>query len=167
MYPLHRVCRHAALLPCFALLAGCDDPATAPRPVSYAPQLAVVTNERFPFAFTVAACNGELVDISGTSQHVVTQTTTPSGNEHVTDHITTRGTGIGQTTGARYLLREVATRTQTIAGPLPETFTFEDTGGLIGQGGAADLRFKLLFHVTVNANGETTVEIGRFELLCK
>ena len=167
MQPIHRLVRRAAPVLAFAPLAGCTQETTGITGLDRAPQYAVTTNQREPFAFATTACNGELVDISGTSHHVVTLTTTPTGNQHVTDHITTRGTGVGLTTGTQYQLREVATRTHTVAGDLPEAFTLEIGGGLIGQGAADDFRFKLLFHFTVNAEGETTVEVGRVEILCK
>ena len=154
MQPIHRLIRRAAPVLAFAPLAGCTQETAGITGLDRAPQYAVTTNQRESFAFATTACNGELVEISGTSHHVVTLTTTPTGNQHVTDHITTRGTGVGLTTG-------------TVAGDLPEAFTLEIGGGLIGQGAADDFRFKLLFHFTVNAEGETTVEVGRVEILCK
>jgi hypothetical protein len=47
------------------------------------------------------------------------------------------------------------------------SFTFVGKTALIAQGQDEDWFVSPVFHVTVNANGEVTVEIARFEEVCK
>jgi hypothetical protein len=149
------------------LLVACEPLPTEPAALDGAPDLATTSNDRESVAFEAQACNGELVEVNGEVHHLVTTTSTPSGNLHITDHIVVRATGIGATTGATYQLREVGTVSHTVSGPLPESFTFIDTGGLIGQGSSADFHFKIHFHFTINANGEVTADIGDVNILCR
>lgn len=146
-------------------LMGCDRAVTAPS--ADQPDFAVTSNETEPFEFTATACNGEDVPVSGQAHHLVTLTTTPGGNVHVTDHIVVQAKGTGQTTGALYHLREVGNLIANNNGPLPQTFTFEDTGGMVAQGNADDFRFKIHVHVTINANGTTTADVFGLSFICK
>jgi hypothetical protein len=159
---MHRV---SWLLP-LALLIACEEQPTEPAGIILSPELATESNQREPVAFEVQACNGELVEVSGEVHHLVTTTTTPNGHLHVTDHIVVRAAGIGATTGAAYQLREIGTVSHTVNG-LPESFSFIDTGGLIGQGDSSDFRFRIHFHFTVNAQGEVTADIGDVTILCR
>jgi hypothetical protein len=149
------------------LVLGCDQTPTEPAQLGHQPDLAKTLNERIPFLLTTQACNGELVDVVSEVHHVVTLTRTPGGRIILNDIIQVHGTGVGQTTGATYHLREVGNFNTRIVGPLPQSFTFVDTGGLLGQSGAESFRFKIHFHVTVNANEDITAETGILSFICK
>jgi hypothetical protein len=149
------------------LLMGCDQTATEPAPPTQHPDFAKVSNERSPLILTAQACNGEIVDITGEVHHVVTLTTTPGGSMNVSDNIQVHGTGVGQTTGVTYHLREVGNFNTRVVGLPPQSFTFVDTGGLLAQGGAESFRFKIHFHITVNADEEVTAETGILSFICK
>jgi hypothetical protein len=149
------------------LILGCDQTPTEPAQAAPRPEFAKTLNERTQFELTAQACNGELVDIVAEVHHVVTLTTTPGGAENLSDNIQVHGTGTGQTTGVTYHLREVGNFNTRVVGPAPHSFTFVDTGGLVGQSGAESFRFKIHFHVTMNADEEVTSEVGILSFICK
>jgi hypothetical protein len=150
-------------------LVACDGSrSTAPRVTPSAPSLAVVDNESdLPFAFDVATCD-EVVHISGVFHVVTTETVSPTGNTATRFHINAKGVGIGATSGATYQWNDAINQTFNIRdGGESGVIAAPQTTELIGQGGVSDIHFLARFHITVNANGELTVEIDQFDAICK
>ena len=149
-------------------LVGCEVSApTAPAKVATVPQLAVLDNFSDPFAFDVIDC-GVTVAVSGTFHQIDAFTSANSGRASARLHINAKGTGVAQGTGATYQWNDAINLAQqgTIAeGPLTETFTQRTR--LIGQGGATDIHFDVVAHVTTNANGDITVQFDNAETACK
>jgi hypothetical protein len=135
--------------------AACETAVAPPEIPAISP--AVVENSRNEFVFFIDPCNGEAIDGSGIFHLKVSSTVTPSGRVNGTFHINAKGTGVGQTTGAKYEWNDVIQESfgfDVDVAPAHDTFTRRFR--LIGQGGVPDRRFDLIFHITINANGEVT-----------
>jgi len=107
-----------------------------------------------------SSCVGELIDFTVTETTSVS-TSIVNGIVHADWRFRIDGTGVGETTGNTYQIHEVFSEvSNTRLDPI--TNTGEEnriiTGILIGQGSAPNERVKFSMHMTVNANGDITVE---------
>ena len=100
-------------------------------------------------------CTDELVDFTG-SVHIHGNTVmTPNGNIHVNIHQNLQGvSGIGQTSGDSY--NYIGAYHEHFNGVVGETYSQNLTSKIISNG--TQWNHLHNYHVTVNANGETTVE---------
>jgi hypothetical protein len=90
---------------------------------------------------------------------------TPSGNFHFSQKINAKGVGTGQSSGATYQWNDNI-KVSDIFNQLPIVFSYQGYLRLIGQGDAPNLRARVQFHTTVNANGEVTADFGNIEAVC-
>jgi hypothetical protein len=114
------------------------------------------TSRRETIVFeTSAECNtGEGVLISGTI-HLVSQT---QADGSMVSHINYENmTGVGLTSGTIYRFSGVDN--VRLRAPFPSSINSVRNFHLISPGSDSNLLLTVLFHVTVNANGEVTVTI--------
>ena len=113
------------------------------------------------------SCSGEDVHVFGTLDIIIQTTTDPRGGLHVVFHLTPHLTGVGLSTGLEY----------SAVGPT-QSVTFVDGIGLrvaaavnvitlISPGSSDNLVITETVHVTVNANGATTVEFDNVKAACR
>ncbi len=133
---------------------------------------AVVVNESIPFdgftAFVECADggNGEEVVLTGDMHFLLAVTLDANGGLHVKDHYQFQGvSGIGQSTGDKY--QAVGVSQGTFNGKVGFTYTFVQNFRIIGQGPGNDFLVHVTFHLTVNADGTTTVFHDNFTIDCK
>lgn len=133
----------------------------------------VTTSTRVPVNLTLFnPCTGELIDFSG-NLHIVDHVTfvphDPDGGLHLNRKENWQGVaGIDQTTGNRYRLTGVRHNLNLNANaPLPFVLTLVRTQNVISRGSADNLQLRRRVHVTVNANGTTTVDFDSFSLICE
>ena len=151
-----------------ALLAACgENPASPNGPAAdLVPSLAatqvVSTNLSSPINFEqwVECANGgagESVALTG-AMHIVSHSTqSASGNIQVKFQFQPQGlSGIGMLTGQKYVSNGV--QQQSFGTRAGVSFTIVNKLRMIGQGSAPDFYLSELLHVTVNANGVTTVD---------
>lgn len=145
-----------------ALVAG----ATAP---AFGQANTVTTNETIPFTGTLTnLCNGDQVTFQG-NMHVVNHVTTDSsGGTHVRTHVNYQDvTGTGIPSGLNY--RVGTTTNETVNdndGPQSEV-TVIQTIKLITQGPTQNFFLRIVFHITINANGETTSTVEETSVECR
>ena len=113
-----------------------------------------------------ATCSGEDVRIFGVLDLTVQNTTDSKGGVHSVFHVTPHLTAIGVTSGSIY----------HTAGPLQSVTNSNGTGNefqlinvivLISPGSTNNLVLHETIHVTVNANGDTTVDFDNFRADCR
>jgi hypothetical protein len=127
------------------------------------------TNETIPFTSTLPnPCNGDLVTFQG-NMHVTNHVTTDSsGGTHVTSHMNYQGvSGTGTPSGLNY--RVGTTQNQTLNdndGPQSEVTVIQNVR-LITQGPALNFFLQVVFHITINANGETTSTVNEAKVQCR
>ncbi|AYC34937.1 hypothetical protein D3880_22320 [Pseudomonas cavernae] len=112
-------------------------------------------------------CNGEDIAVTGKFLSEFNVMQDASGGVHVVVQQSTRGTGVGLTSGAKYVLGDSASgaSTETTAGVV--TGTQPILVRLIAlDPDVPDLFIRALFHFTINANGEETSVVDTFEVLC-
>jgi hypothetical protein len=111
---------------------------------------------------------GEVISISGDLHSLFHLTISESGNIHVKQHSQPMGvSGVGLTTGDKYQGTGVTQQSQSINGPLPQTFTSVNNFRMIGQGPNNNFLVHDNFHVTINANGELTAIHDNFSIECR
>ena len=126
-----------------------------------------------PFTGSMESCTGESVALEGT-EHTTTEASTSSGKLqfHVTDH--TSAMSAVTLSGARYVYSDTTSDTTTADfDSVPSEFTSERTMVLnrVGEDGGLiagdDMYIHTLVHVTVNANGVPTADVGNFTAECR
>lgn len=160
-----------------AALAGCGD---SGQPL--APTAAAAGAARADAAFTdtqvqdvpfnslefVPCANGgagEVVQLSGTL-HVVDHVTATSNGFHIQHHENPQGvTGTGLTTGDSYQATGAVTFHANLAAG--EAASLTRSFRVIGQGPASNFTVHENDHLTVNANGEVTVDRDDISIECK
>ena len=128
-------------------------------------------NEWIPFTDDFDSCTGETISITGT-QHIVGRSTTDAaGREHFGFTRTTHGTGIGEVSGARYVLTDSVTRASLeISSSEVITYMEQYQTHFRRQGEAVaddDLTLHFLSKFTVNANGELTSSVELLRVECR
>jgi hypothetical protein len=135
------------------------------------PAFAGHTTERFTenFDFVVPAsesCTGEDVHIYGPIDVVVQTTTDAKGNTHLVQHYTPHLTGVGLTSGMSYLALGPTQVVSFDAGG-PAVFNLVNMAILVAPGSDSNFVLTEGVKVTVNANGEVTVEFERLNIACR
>jgi hypothetical protein len=155
------LCRSLALLSAFGLAF-----------TAFSARAAVIDNETISLdGFTVfVPCadggNGEDVVFTGNLHVLLAVTLNASGGFHAKEHFQPQGlTGVGQSTGDKY--QGTGVTQDTFNGKVGSTFTFVNNFRIIGQGPGNNSLLHETFHVTVNANGTTTVVHDNLTSDCK
>ena len=157
-----RLC--AAVIACLSIAV-----VFAGTPRAFAQSTTVTTNENIPFTDTRPnPCNGDQVTFSGT-MHVTNHVTTDaSGGFHLKTHVNYQDvSGTGVPSGLNYQVR--TTTNETINdndGPQYET-TVIQTIKLVSQGPAPNYFLHIVFHITINANGQTTSTVTETRIECR
>ena len=127
----------------------------------------ITDNDRSTFDGPVASCMGEFVFIEGTMHTVAHTTIDANGGFHTKFQYILKGQGEGLDSGDKYLYNDTFGYNVNSTGAINQTQT--ETFKITSQGSASatdDLQGKVLYHVTVNANGEVTTEVYNFEFEC-
>jgi hypothetical protein len=119
---------------------------------------------------TEGSCTDEPVFIEGTLHTVGHTTIDATGGFHTKFQFNYKAQGEGLSSGDKYVYHDVF-NDHAYEAWFTNTFneTFTETIKLIRQGSATptdDLNFKVLFHVTVNAQGEVTSDVFKMESEC-
>ena len=123
-----------------------------------------ISNGIYPFASYIYPCD-EPVFIEGVFHEIFDVQSTPSGVFKLRYHINAKGKGVGDWTGAKYEWNDAINETLHLAAG--ETYSGHQRWRIIGQGGASDFYLNVSIHLTINANGQVTVDYGDFEAECK
>ena len=120
------------------------------------------TSDQLPLYFLRSAdCTGEVVEISGTI-HMVNQT---QADGSMIGHFNYQNVqGLGLTSGKAY--RVSAVDQVRLQAPFPTSIASVQSFHLISPGGDSNLLVQVLYHITVNANGEVTVAIDDLNTQC-
>ncbi|HLZ68647.1 MAG TPA: hypothetical protein VKV26_01940 [Dehalococcoidia bacterium] len=138
--------------------------------VQHAPAWAdQVTNTTTPVSGTVTnPCNGENVTYSG-QQHLLISMTINGNTAHIVEHVNVQASGAGDL-GNQYAI----TATENVSENVdidPTTATGEVTEVIneqfASQGGAPNFLVQELVHLTVNADGTITAQIGNATAECQ
>ena len=133
----------------------------APPPAS-----AATTRETVPFRTTIVGCSGERVRVSGQLLLISHFTEDSGGGFHDVFVLVPRQVIGVSASGVTYRVVGGDRSTFHVSGRGTETFTNTDQFMIVSQGGEDNLLTRFTFHVTVNANGETTTVVDRFSGKC-
>ena len=120
------------------------------------------TSTAMPVHFLRSAdCTGEVVEISGTI-HMMNQTQTDGS---VIGHFNYQNvSGVGLTSGNTYQVSAVDTF--RLSAPFPTDISSLQSFRLISRGSESNLLVTVLYHITVNANGEVIASIDDLNMQC-
>jgi hypothetical protein len=132
-------------------------------------QATTTTNETIPFTSTLLnPCNTDLVTFQG-NMHVANHyTTDSSGGTHLKTHVNYQNvSGTGTPSGLSYNVRTTTNETvNDNDGPQYEQ-TIISTIKLISQGPSPNYFLRFVFHITINANGQTTSTVTESRIECR
>jgi hypothetical protein len=120
------------------------------------------TSTDMPLDFLRSAdCTGEIVEISGTI-HMLNQV---QADGSVIGHFNYLNvSGVGLTSGNTY--RANAVDQFRLSAPFPSSINSVRSFLLISRGWSSNLLVTVLYHITVNANGEATTSIDDLTMQC-
>lgn len=128
-----------------------------------------VTNVKQEFSGQVLNdCNNEIVDYAGTD-HLVIHVTQTKKRLNFTANESIHITGLGETTGLSYVGNGNYHMTQNYTSDsvnYPFVYTEKLKIRLVTQGSEVNEYMTFMFHMTVNANGETTAYIDSAAIEC-
>jgi hypothetical protein len=147
----------------FALLQG----------VVSAPLLAdqlITSNVTAPLSIVVQSgtcTTPQAIALSG-QLHMSFSITTNNNATHIHSHANSQNiSGIGLIDGSRYTLVIVNNGEFNFNGVPPLELQSSSDSDLISQGSTPNLHVRLISHMTVNANGDVTVEFLKGSIVCK
>jgi hypothetical protein len=162
---------------CGLLILGCEkktllsEASTTDQEFEKSVQKTDVFHENFhePVEFTeFFDCAGEEIHFSGYFHWNYHTVFNANGDFHsvfvANDHSLS---GVGLTTGTKYHEVGATVEVFTFRGSAPFEYNFEITFDFIGQGPGNNVIIKEKVHLTVNANGTTTVSFDKFTQECK
>lgn len=136
---------------------------------AYGQATTVTTNETIPFTSTLTnTCNGDQVTFQG-NMHVTNHTTADaSGGFHLRTHTNYQDvTGTGAPSGLNYRVGTTSNQTTNDPDGAQSEMTVIQTIKLISQGSALNYFIRVVFHITINANGETTSIVNETSIECR
>jgi hypothetical protein len=155
---------------CLALVAALSMLLMGFAPSAQAQANTETVNERIPVtAHVVNGCTGEEFDLKGTLHTVTHITEDAAGGANSMGFVTFHGRGVS-TSGAKYVVRAVERLHFNFAEDSAANVTVTLTLRAIRQGSDTpedDAHFRLLLHLTQNANGEVTAEVEKIRDECK
>ena len=127
------------------------------------------TNETVPFTSSLFnPCNGDTVTFSGNFHVTNTMTVDASGGTHLKTHTNYQNvTGTGTPSGVTYNVRTVTNEVTNDSDSPQSNATVISTVKLTAQGPSLDFYLRVVMHVTVNANGETTSTVQEASFECR
>lgn len=136
---------------------------------AFAQATTTTTNEDIPFTSSVFnQCNGDNVTFSGTMHVVNTLTTDADGGTHLKTHTNYQDvTGTGTPSGITYRVKSVSNEVVNDNDGPQYNATVISTLRLNAQGPALNYFLRIVMHVTINANGETTTQTQEVSVECR
>ena len=113
-------------------------------------------------------CNDEFVDVSGKYLTEIRVTEDASGGVHLVVLVRVVYTGVGTTTGSKYVGNDGGHVSETIVSAGAYTFTAPFVGMLVSlDGSAPDSHFRSIQHITIDANNNLRSSMDNFEIFCQ
>ena len=148
--------------------------AQAQAVVTHSNETIHVTNFQVALGTCVNSGNGELLLVTGTLHNTSALRTDGQGGFHVTLHTNlVNMTGVGTSSGDSYRVTDTAggfgSRTDAYfpsGTAFPRIVTQSSDVRFISTGSGDNLLIRNTFHLTINANGDVTVDDPTFEQIC-
>jgi hypothetical protein len=127
----------------------------------------VADNDVAPFDIT-NDCNGELVTLSGSYHLEITTGSDADGDRTLYDYDSTqRLTGVGHTTGVRYVAVDKIHQHDTTRGGQASNTKSTQKSRLVAQGPVPDLISRVTMHTVINKDGTVVVQRENESLSCR
>lgn len=123
------------------------------------------TDNQFTQSMT-NSCNGETILVSGTLHTVSGFSINPNGMIHSTFNSTLNGTGVGSSSGAKYVINDTA-HSEVNGKTVAQEQFIGSKMKMIAQGPTPNLTQRMTIHLVVDANGNVRVDTFGFDVSCK
>jgi hypothetical protein len=117
-------------------------------------------------------CTGEIVHLEGENTVISETVEDASGGFHFRFHVFSHGSGLGLSSGIKYLFNEEFSsvfNSDDIEDPL--SCRLEDSSThqflIVSQGNRANQKMEIKFHITINDNCDVTAFISDIRILCQ
>jgi hypothetical protein len=136
---------------------------------AFAQATTTTTNENIPFTNSLLnPCNGDTVTFSGTLHIVNTLTTDAGGGTHLKTHTNYQDvTGAGVPSGITYRVGTVSNEIINDSDGPQSNVTSISTVKLIAPGPALNAFLRIVMHITINADGQTTSTVQEVSAECR
>ena len=114
----------------------------------------------------VDACTPETVLMTGTVHTETSFSSNPNGTTHFKFDFTEKGTGVGQTTQAKYVINDSAHQEVNTRGIAQEQ-SFGIKMMMISQGPLPNRTERSTLHVVIDSNNNVTVDKSKTQVSCK
>jgi hypothetical protein len=134
------------------------------------PQAAVTesTNTNRPFeAEFINPCNGDAITFSGSIHERYSVQFANDGGMRISVHSNPQGISGTGASGITYNATGATNSSLKINPGAAQTDTFINNFNVVANGNAPTFKVREHMHVTVNANGEVTSEVVKFDVSCK
>ena len=127
------------------------------------------TNEEVPISNVVLnTCNGDVVNYQGTLHITNTVTTDASGGFHIKTHTNYQDvSGVGTPSGVNYRVSTTSVDTTNDNSSPQLEMTVIQTVKVISLNSTPNLFLQFVFHITINANGQTTSTVTEVRPECR
>ena len=150
-----------------AMLGACSDSQLPSESSNPKPDMQVISNQSFtvgPFTST-HPCTGEPITYSGQAHQLIHETITPSGDEYFMFHVNMQGVNGFTASGARFVL--VQTSNDWLKFREGDEFAMQTlTHNAITGDNSPNFLAHTTFKLTIDANGETTVQVVNIRAEC-
>ena len=111
-------------------------------------------------------CTGETVVMTGTVHTETSFSSNPNGTTHFKLDFTEKGSGVGQTTQATYVINDSSHQEVNTKGIAQEQ-SFGTKMKMISQGPLPNLTERSTLHVVIDSNNNVTVDKSKTQVSCK
>lgn len=133
-------------------------------------QARVIANVQIPISGPMSSspCEPETVMVDGTARMVIREEVDGNGGFHQGFHFNLqRIGGIGLSSGDRYSFQNTFNLEANVPAGEFREFTITQNVAAHRQGSGDNFRLHVTSHLTINANGEVTVEFFKMEFACQ
>jgi hypothetical protein len=127
---------------------------------------ATTTDTPFSKVPVVDDCTGETVLMTGTVHTETSFSSNPNGTTHFSFNFTEKGTGVGQTSQANYVINDSSHQEVNTRGIAQEQ-SFGTKMKMISQGPLPNLTERSTLHVVIDSNNNVKVDKSKTQVSCK
>ena len=169
---MYKISFFIAFVALAGFVAGCDSSISSmsedePRIVASKTANGATVDRVQIVSFFYAPCLSDFIKLEGEG-HIVRRTSDASGTGgyHVIENLSYHLEGMGLLTGDRYVVQQALRRQETDRVDFGSTMTSTSHYRFIKPGSGLVMNLRSMEHLTVNANGEITVELKQHVFEC-
>jgi hypothetical protein len=126
---------------------------------------ATATDTQISYTAPPNTCIADTIVVSGTLHTETSFSSNPNGTIHIVSNTTLNATGVGSSTGTKYVINDTAHNEVNSNTKALDTFIGAKMR-MIAQGSYPNLTAATTYHLVVDANGNIAVSMSKFTESC-